>query len=100
MTTFPGKGFSCDAPGLGATMSGGLFPSLSFFSSFEVQYLQLLLEFSAVFGFSLNNPNSHAASRTAARVTGHYTKFQSKDSHGMRAFDGVIHTYSFDLIGV
>ncbi|GFS28798.1 telomeric repeat binding protein 1 [Actinidia rufa] len=43
MTTFPGKGFSCDAPGLGATMNG--------------------------------------ASGTSARVAGHYTISQSKDSH-------------------
>ncbi|XP_057472616.1 telomere repeat-binding protein 5-like isoform X2 [Actinidia eriantha] len=59
MTTFLGKGFSCDAPGSGATVNGARIAG--HYTKFQ-------------------SKDSHA-SGTSARVAGHYTKFQSKDSH-------------------
>ncbi|GFS39167.1 TRF-like 2 [Actinidia rufa] len=80
MTTFPGKGFSCDAPGLGATMNRASGTSARVAGHYTIS----------------QSKDSHA-SGTAVRVTGHYTKFQSKDSHGIRAYDGVIHTLGSSL---
>lgn len=44
--------------------------------------------------------NDGNVSGTSSSVAGQHTSFQPRDSYGMRTFDGVIHVYSFHLIGV
>ncbi|KAF5727378.1 hypothetical protein HS088_TW22G01071 [Tripterygium wilfordii] len=39
------------------------------------------------------------ATEASSTVAGQNTSFQSRDSHGMRTFDGVIDMFSFDMIG-
>lgn len=53
-----------------------------------------------LFNFVLISLKIYSAKAISSSVAGQHSSFKSRNSHGMRTFDEVIHLYNFNLIGV